>query len=281
MCAIYCTYHRLSIWLPTRYWRGIETLAKTLIKRLHKKVLDLFCTNLRQSHQLSHQNQDKLTSTFTVMRCSCFCNFRSYLPDPARLSCTQPLMLKTPPDPLPDLRNPHTSGQALCNGCWTRSGQPFTSGPSPGPSVGLPELDKLIGHSGWAMWRAWAYQFSVFIQPCQHVDWWKRSFPLHNAQMAHFMGHTTRTGERRLYGLPCQWNQMVRYSLTGMVKRPLRTWLNPDELAPPWDRLIPLWWECLHGCDLALRISTGQVSGLINSQAPCPPVLRKLLMLSQ
>ena len=34
--------------------------------------------------------------------------------------------------------------------------------------------------------------------------------------------------------------------------------------------------KSLNDCDLTLKTSTSQVSELLNSQAPCPPVLRNL-----
>lgn len=93
-------------------------------------------------------------------------------------------------------------------------------------------------------------------------------------QMAHFMGHKARgDGDCMDYHV----SETKRWdTLTGMVGHPPQTWLNPDELVPQWDVLLPLWWGSLNDCDRTLRTLTSQVSGLLNSQAPCPPVLRNL-----
>ena len=88
-------------------------------------------------------------------------------------------------------------------------------------------------------------------------------------QMAHFMGHKT-SGDGGCMGYHVGENKQ-----SGILwwRHPPRTWLNPDELAPQWDILLPLWRESWW---LRPFILKSQVSGLLNSQAPCPPVLRNL-----
>lgn len=123
----------------------------------------------------------------------------------------------------------------------------FTSGPIHRTIVGLPELDKLIvRQTNWGLGMSYAaytphtvYQsihlVYTVLSPCWFI---KEKLSSTMQQMAHFMGHKTRRdGDCMCYHVRVNewWD-----ALTETVKYPLWTRLNPDELAPQWDILLPL-----------------------------------------
>lgn len=136
LCATECvlfTVHTTNLAYDFQPDKGemYKLSLKILIKTLHKKVLDRFFPNLKQSFTSSRLEsvQAYITSYSHAMLMLFLgsCNPLFYLPNLAKLSCTPPFF--NDKNTVPTSFKHLTGGQALCNGCWTTSGQPLCLAP--------------------------------------------------------------------------------------------------------------------------------------------------------
>lgn len=160
---------------------------KILIKMLHKKVLDRSFQILNNPFFffLALTLQIKLAFDHLWQSCNihaCYSLFNI---------CVPPLMIRTPSTLFRDFLKPHTTGQALCNGCWPQAVSLYVW-----PNLRIKCRASWVRRANWGLGMSYVvyavYQSVHLVYTALSESWFmKEKLSSTIRQMAHFMGHKT------------------------------------------------------------------------------------------